>query len=75
MDPRTQKQIDAYRKKETARADWLRDYRQWETYRMTLGDQVPKTFEAFRKHKRLGDDKYKKWMQLYRKEGRDTDEK
>lgn len=75
MDPRTQKQIDAYRKKEMARADWLRDYRQWETYRMTLGNQVPKTFETFRKHKRLGDDKYKKWLQLYRKEGRDTDEK
>lgn len=61
MDPRTQKQIDAYRKKETARADWLRDYRQWETYRMTLGNQVPKTFETFRKHKRLGDEKYRIW--------------
>lgn len=61
IDPRTQKQIDTYRKKETARADWLRDYRQWETYRMTLGDQVPKTFETFRKHKRLGDEKYRIW--------------
>ena len=75
IDPRTKKQIDAYRKKETARANWLRDYRQWGTYRMTLGDPVPKTFETFRKHKRLDDDKYKKWMQLYRKEGRTTDEK
>lgn len=74
-DPRTQQQIEAYRKKETARANWLRDYRQWETYRMTLGNQVPKTFETFRKHKRLDDDKYKKWRQLYRKAERDTDEK
>ena len=66
IDPRTQKQIDTYRKKETARADWLRDYRQWETYRMTLGDQVPKTFETFRKHKRLGDEKYKTWKARYK---------
>lgn len=65
MDPRTQKQIDAYRKKETARADWLRDYRQWETYRMTLGNQVPKTFETFRKHKRLGDEKFNDWKRQY----------
>lgn len=71
VDPRTQKQIDVYRKSETARADWLRDYRQWETYRMTLGDQVPKTFETFRKHKRLGDEKYEKWMQFYRKKNMD----
>lgn len=28
---------------------------------MTLGDQVPKTFETFRKHKRLGDEKYRIW--------------
>ena len=67
MDPRTQKQIDAYRKKETARADWLRDYRQWETYRMTLGNQVPKTFETFRKHKRLGDETYDVWQNAYKK--------
>ena len=67
MDPRTQKQIDAYRKKETARADWLRDYRQWETYRMTLGNQVPKTFETFRKHKRLGDETYHVWQNAYKK--------
>ena len=67
IDTRTQKQIDAYRKKETARSDWLRDYRQWETYRMTLGDQVPKTFETFRRHKRRGDETYTAWMNDYKK--------
>lgn len=50
-DPRTQKQIDAYRRKEENRAKWLRDYRQWERYRETLGDDVPKTFATFQKHK------------------------
>lgn len=65
-DPRTQAQIEAYRKKQTARAKWLRDYRQWEKYRIALGDKVPKTFETFRKHKLADDEKYKKWEYLYR---------
>lgn len=66
IDPRTKKQIDAYRKKEQARAKYLNDYRQWERYRMTLGDKVPKTFETFQKHKLDDDDKYKNWMKEYR---------
>ena len=44
LDPRSQKQINAYRKKEAARRPWLARYRQWERYRMTLGDKVPKTY-------------------------------
>ena len=66
MDPRSQKQIDAYRKKEEARRRWLARYRQWERYRMTLGDKVPKTYQTFEKHKLAGDDKYKEWERLYR---------
>lgn len=65
-DPRTQEQIEAYRKKQTARAKWLRAYRQWEKYRIALGDKVPKTFETFQKHKLADDEKYKKWEYLYR---------
>lgn len=65
-DPRTEKQIKAYREKERARAQWLRDYRQWENYRVTLGDKVPKTFDTFLKHKRAGDEKYKAWRAAYR---------
>ena len=65
-DPRTEKQIEAYRKKEAARAKWLRDYRQWEDYRVTLGNKVPKTFETFRRHKLAGDDTYKSWRSEYR---------
>lgn len=65
-DPRSQQQIAAYRKKERARANWLRTYRQWEDYRMTLGDKVPKTFETFQKHKLAGDERYKTWEKQYR---------
>lgn len=65
-DPRTQKQIEAYRRKETARRRWLASYRQWERYRMTLGDRVPKTFQTFLKHKSADDGKFKAWENLYR---------
>ena len=70
VDPRTEKQIKAYRKKERARAEWLANYRQWERYRMTLGDKVPKTYATFEKHKRADDDKFKVWEKLYREANR-----
>lgn len=76
-DPRTKKQIEAYRKKEEARARFLRDYRQWERYRETIGDPVPKRFETFKKHKYAvldpetgkytADDTFKLWKSDYRK--------
>lgn len=71
VDPRTQKQIDAYRKKEEARRHWLANYRQWEQYRMTLGDKVPRTYQTFEKHKKADDEKYKNWQRLYREENKD----
>lgn len=73
VDPRTRKQIDAYRNKEAARRRWLSDYRQWERYRMTLGDKVPKTFETFQRHKKEDDAKYKTWMKEYREANRESD--
>ena len=69
VDPRSQKQIEAYRKKERGRELWLRDYRQWERYRMTLGDKVPKTFATFQKHKMADDEKFQKWAEEYRNAG------
>lgn len=69
VDPRSQKQIEAYRKKERGRELWLRDYRQWELYRMTLGDKVPKTFATFQKHKMADDEKFQKWAEEYRNAG------
>lgn len=65
-DPRTEKQIKAYRAKEAARAKWLREYRTWEAYRMTVGDPVPKTFATFQKHRAADDEKWKTWRKLYR---------
>ena len=70
-DPRTEKQIKAYRDKEAARRRWLQNYRQWEDYRMTLGDKVPKTYQTFEKHKKADDEKYKNWQRLYREANKD----
>lgn len=67
-DPRTQKQIEAYRKKEEARARFLRDYRQWERYRETLGDGVPRTFQTFQKYKKANGQKYRIWELDYRRQ-------
>lgn len=67
VDPRTQKQIDAYRKKEQARARWLASYRQWRRYQEALGSDIPKTFETFLKHKTAGDEKYREWKLNYRR--------
>lgn len=71
VDPRSEKQIAAYRKKEIARRHWLQSYRQWESYRITLGDKVPKTYQTFEKHKLADDEKYKEWKRLYREVDKD----
>ena len=65
-DPRTKKQIEAYRSKERRRAEWLRQYKLWEDYRLALGDKVPKTFETFQKHLKAKDDTYKSWRKAMR---------
>lgn len=70
VDPRTEKQIKAYRAKEAARRRWLATYKQWEDYRVTLGDKVPKTYQTFEKHKKADDEKYKNWQRLYREANR-----
>lgn len=66
VDPRTKKQIEAYRAKEQARRRWLESYKAWERYRMTVGDPIPKTFATFQKHRAADDDKWKTWRKLYR---------
>ena len=70
IDPRTRKQIKAYRKKLKARAKYLSDVRQWENYRISLGNKIPENFQSFQKHKQARDDTYRRWMQEYRKENK-----
>lgn len=66
VDYRSKKQIAAYREKEKARAQFRNDRKQFEKYKEALGDDMPKTFETFIKHKRLDDDAYKMWESEFR---------
>ena len=50
-DPRTKKQIEAYREKERARQKLLRDMRQHKEYRAALGSEIPKDFAKFQEMK------------------------
>lgn len=47
-DPRTNKQIAAYREKEKNRQQLLRDMKQHKEYRAILGNDIPKDFAKFR---------------------------
>ena len=73
-DPRTKKQIAAYREKERNRRKLLDDMKQWKRYRAVLGDDAYKTFETFRKHKLADDDVYKRLQAEYRKQNREIRE-
>lgn len=64
-DPRSQRQVDAYKRKEEGRAKILADMNQWKKYR--LAGIGPASFETFLKHKLAGDDKYKAWEEAFRK--------
>lgn len=66
-DPRSEAQIAAYRKQQTGRQKYLRMLRQYQKYRLALGNQVPKTAQTFIKHKLAGDRIYCHWEELYRR--------
>ena len=64
-DPRTPKQIGAYRRNREGRKKYLRDYHLWEVCRNLDIDKFPKTFQTFLKHKLLNSPKYQDWMRQY----------
>lgn len=66
IDPRTEKQRQRYREQQQARRQELDNYKQWERYRLALGDKVPKRWETFVRHKKANDEVYKKWRREYR---------
>lgn len=73
-DPRTKKQIKAYRDKERNRRKLLNDIHQWRRYRAVLGDKAYKTFQTFQKHKQANDDVYKRLQTEYRRQNREIKE-
>ena len=69
-DPRTEKQIEAYRNKERQRAAYRRDVKQFERYTRAGIEDFPRSMATFLKHKQADDDTYKAWMAEYRKRGK-----
>lgn len=67
VDPRSKREIEAYRTKERNRAKLLAEQKQWMRYKEAGVPGVPQTFQTFQKHKRLDDEKYKDWMRGYKK--------
>ena len=65
-DYRSKKQVQAYREKEAARAQYRNDMKQYKKYKAALGNDMPKTFETFEKHKKAGDEVYKGWEEKFR---------
>ena len=67
-DPRTKKQIEAYRKKEANRRRFLKNLRQYQDMKLVLGRRMTGNPAEFIKHKMADDEKYRRWMELYKKE-------
>ena len=67
VDPRSKKQIAAYKEKIRNRQKLLSDYKQHERYRAVLGNDVPKSFEKFRELKYNDGEGWQSAQALYRK--------
>ena len=67
VDPRSKKQIAAYKEKIRNRQKLLSDYKQHERYRAILGNDVPKNFDKFQELKYNDDEGWKSAQALYRK--------
>lgn len=70
IDPRSKAEQNRYREREKARSKLLNDYKQYTRYVTILGDQVPRTFQTFLKHKMQGSEKYIAWQKLYREKNK-----
>lgn len=64
-DPRSEKQLNNYRNKENARTRLINDFKEYQSMKLLLGDQMPKTFQTFHNHKLSNSPKYDYWKNLY----------
>lgn len=71
LDPRSKAEKDAYENKEKGREKLINASNQFDRYKVVLGDDMPKTFQTFLKHKVANSDKYKSWEKLYRERNRE----
>lgn len=64
-DPRSEKQIQQYKKQQEARNKLLNDFKQFQQMKLKLGTSMPKTFQTFQKHKLKGSENYKNWLNTF----------
>lgn len=65
-DPRTKKQIQAYREKEKNRQRLIRDKKQHREYRAVLGSNIPKDFAKFQEMKYNDPERWNGFQEVYR---------
>lgn len=61
-DPRSEHQIESYRKKEDGRNKLNEAFKEFQDLKMSKGNQIPKSFQTFLNHKINNTDKYKNWI-------------
>lgn len=66
IDPRPAEEVKRYREQQRGRQKLLDAAEQFERYKIILGDQMPKTFQTFLKHKVTDSEKYQNWKRKYR---------
>lgn len=67
IDPRSQRQIEAYNNAQKKKAKLRNDRNQWARYRLALPNDTPKTFSAFRRMKMANSEKWQALQSDYRK--------
>lgn len=60
-DPRTERQIQAYNDKSKGRQRLVNDFKEFQNMKLTLGEAMPKTFNAYMKHKQSNSTQYQNW--------------
>ena len=61
-DPRSEKQIEAYHKKEDGRNKLNEAFKEFQMLKMKKGNVIPKSFQTFLNHKLSNSNKYKTWI-------------
>ena len=66
-DPRTERQIEAYNKKVNGRQKLVNTFKEFQDMKLVLGNQMPKTFNTFMKHKMANSEQFRAWKQAIHK--------
>lgn len=66
LDSRSKEQIEAYKKRERGRQQLINDFKEFQSMKLLLGNNIPKTFNTFQKHKQSNSQAYQNWQKSYK---------